>query len=425
MLGLGDVVPRGEDPALMGNNLPTVNLGTDRTAVQMATSYESTCAILDNGKAKCWGSGESGKHGRGDTQHYGARSAEMGDNLPYLDLGLGRTVTKIVGAGSGYCALLENERVKCWGYNSAGQLGQGDTETRGDEPNEMGDNLPYIDLGTNAQGQAYAVKNIAAGSFAACAVLENGRLKCWGGNYSGELGLGHTTKLGAQPGEMGNNLPFVDIGTDAQGTPLTVKAISMGHRSTCVVTNEDRVKCWGRSYYGNLGYGNNNSIGSDPNQMGNNLQYIDLGTNDQGEQHTVKQISLNSESRCALLDDDRVKCWGKADRGELGQGNTVEYGDEPNEMGNNLPYVDLGSNITPILLSSAPASTCALFDNGRVKCWGTNANGYFIGYPQYNYAVGDEPGETGDDLDYVDLVMQPTTISGLSGFTEPIPLTAS
>ena len=179
MLGLGDVVPRGEDPALMGNNLPTVNLGTDRTAVQMATSYESTCAILDNGKAKCWGSGESGKHGRGDTQHYGARSAEMGDNLPYLDLGLGRTVTKIVGAGSGYCALLENERVKCWGYNSAGQLGQGDTETRGDEPNEMGDNLPYIDLGTNAQGQAYAVKNIAAGSFAACAVLEKGARPQW------------------------------------------------------------------------------------------------------------------------------------------------------------------------------------------------------------------------------------------------------
>merc|ERR1719474_1539050 len=49
------------------------------------------------------------------------------------------------------CTSDDNGMVKCWGRGDYGQLGYNDLENRGDNPNEMGDNLPFLDLGfTNA-----------------------------------------------------------------------------------------------------------------------------------------------------------------------------------------------------------------------------------------------------------------------------------
>ena len=73
---------------------------------------------------------------------------------------------------------------------------------RGDQPGEMGDNLPAVDLGLTATA-------VVAGDDHRCALLPGGRLKCWGGNDDGQLGLGDTGNRGDQPNEMGANLPFV------------------------------------------------------------------------------------------------------------------------------------------------------------------------------------------------------------------------
>ena len=48
----------------------------------------------------------------------------------------------------------------------------------------------------------------------ACAILDDKSLKCWGSNYSGQLGLGDTNNRGDAPGEMGDNLPAVDLGSN-------------------------------------------------------------------------------------------------------------------------------------------------------------------------------------------------------------------
>ncbi|CAN0403862.1 unnamed protein product, partial [Scytosiphon promiscuus] len=83
---------------------------------------------------------------------------------------------------------------QCWGSNSGGQLGLGDSLDRGDEAGEMGDSLPFVDLGTFV-----TVSSVALGSRHACAVIENGYVKCWGAcpgggaveeGYGGELDKG-------------------------------------------------------------------------------------------------------------------------------------------------------------------------------------------------------------------------------------------
>lgn len=83
----------------------------------------------------------------GDTELRGDDDVEIGDALPAIELGKGRTTVVLATGGSHSCALLDNDSLKCWG-KGGGALGQGDDEARGDDPDEMGDNLPAIDLGT-------------------------------------------------------------------------------------------------------------------------------------------------------------------------------------------------------------------------------------------------------------------------------------
>lgn len=66
----------------------------------------------------------------------------MGDALPAVDLGTGRTAVAVT-AGDGHtCAILDDASTKCWGNNGTGRLGLGDTLKRGAAPGEMGDALP-------------------------------------------------------------------------------------------------------------------------------------------------------------------------------------------------------------------------------------------------------------------------------------------
>ena len=71
----------------------------------------------------------------------------MGDNLPSVDLGSGRSAKFIAAGESHTCAILDDGSAKCWGYGANGRLGYGDTLSRGDGAGEMGDYLPVVDLG--------------------------------------------------------------------------------------------------------------------------------------------------------------------------------------------------------------------------------------------------------------------------------------
>lgn len=103
------------------------------------------------------------------------------------------------------CAILESDgSVRCWGDNTNGQLGDGDTPRRGDEPGEMGLALPAVDLGE-------AARSVSCGAAHTCALTMSGRVKCWGANAHGQLGSSGPSQVGDAPGQMGNALAYMPL----------------------------------------------------------------------------------------------------------------------------------------------------------------------------------------------------------------------
>lgn len=74
-------------------------------------------------------------------------TSQMGDDLPPLDLGEHCSAGALAAGDAHTCAVLSDHSLKCWGDNAVGQLGLGDPRNRGDEPAEMGDALPKVELG--------------------------------------------------------------------------------------------------------------------------------------------------------------------------------------------------------------------------------------------------------------------------------------
>jgi alpha-tubulin suppressor-like RCC1 family protein len=385
-LGNGSRTRIGDSSGEMGSNLAAIDLGSGRTATAVSAGKNYTCALLDDASVKCWGVGAVGQLGKGSTTSLGDASGEMGNNLAAIDLGSGRSATAIEAGNNHTCAILDNASVKCWGRNNMGQLGLGDTNNRGDNTNEMGDNLTSIDLGSGRTATA-----IEAGGNHTCAILDDASLKCWGKNNLGQLGLGNTSSLGDASGEMGNNLAAVDLGSGRTAT-----AISAGYNHTCALLDDASVKCWGDNAYGRLGQGSGDTLGDDSGEMGDNLVAIDLGSG-----RTATAISAGRYHTCALLDNSAAKCWGANDYGELGQGNTAYLGSSSSHMGDNLAAIDLGSGRTATAISAGNQHTCALLDNSDFKCWGYGNVGQLGKGSTLN--LGYSSGQMGDNLTAIDL----------------------
>lgn len=378
----------------MGANLPFIKLGTGRSAKQLSMKAGHACAVLDNDNVKCWGSPGVGTLGIASVYSKFA-AADMGDNLAYVALGTGRTVKSVSAGNESSCAILDDDTVKCWGRNDAGQLGLGSTTSRGLTLASMGDNLPTVDFGAGRTVKAIDSDggfNLDTVSFSAtvCAILDNGGVKCFGGNGFAKLGMGLASadaKRGANAGEMGDALPYVNLGAGR-----TAKAISVSGTHVCAILDNDNLKCWGHA----PGYEDNKTRGYSAADMGDALPYIDVGG------LGVKRVSAADYLTCAQLSDDSIKCWGYNQEGHLGLGNTKFMGLSPGTMGAALPALDLGTTSLPTSLMHSGGQGCVAFANGRVKCWGRNDYGV-LGLGTTKASVGNAAGDMGVNLPFVAL----------------------
>ena len=77
--------------------------------------------------------------------------------------------------------------------------------------------------------------------------------------------------------------------------------------------------------------------------MGQNLPFLNFGSG-----RLVKDLQLNGMSVCAILEpDDRLKCVGVNDNGELGLGDRKRRGHTPATVGDALPFVDVSAALRP------------------------------------------------------------------------------
>lgn len=383
---LGSNGPYGNTGSTVGDDIPYVNLGTGKKAIKIFAGNKHVCVILQDHNLKCWGRNSEAQLGLGDLNNRGANANEMGDNLPVVNVGTGRTV--IDGAAGDFhtCVILDNHSVKCWGSNTIGQLGQGNTTTLGDDANEMGDNLAVVDLGTNVKALS-----LTANAYQTCAILDDHSLKCWGNNYYEQLGssnAGSGQRRGDAAGEMGNSLPAVSLGA---GRFALQVAVSVNH--TCALLDNHQIKCWGEGINGKLGNGTTASI--------NAASIAASATVDLGTGRSAVQIAGGGHNTCALLDNSTIKCWGKNDVGQAGQGHANSIGDGAGEMGDNLAAIDLGTGHFAVKVTSYNAHVCAILDDSNIKCWGGNAYGQ-LGLGHTNH-LGDGPNEMGDNLAEVSL----------------------
>ena len=298
-------------------NLPVVTL----PAKQISSGSMHACAVTSAGGVKCWGYNSFGQLGNGSTTN---------SSSPVNVNGLGSGVVAVSAGYAHTCALTSAGGVMCWGQNAVGALGDGSNDDRSMP-------VPVSGLGSG-------VIAISAGGAHTCALTSAGGVKCWGDNDQGAVGDGSNTRRHFTP-------------VDVSGLGSGVRAVSAGSGFTCALTSAGGVKCWGYNGNGRLGY-DGRFAGSPSGRIPNDVTGLSSG---------VIAISAGTGHACAVTSAGGAKCWGQGGLyGQLGDGSRAEGFTPVNVSG-------LGSGVAAI--TAGLDHTCALTSAGGVKCWGSNTYG--------------------------------------------------
>jgi alpha-tubulin suppressor-like RCC1 family protein len=302
----------------------------------------ATCAILTDDSLSCWGYNSRG---------LGFGSDEVILSKPSIvDFFDGTDDSrKVVSVGGGYyqsCVLSKLGAVHCWGYNSNSELGDGTIISKPDA-------TPVVGLDGSTGNKVVAISSDSAFGHSNCAIMETGALKCWGHGAYGQIGNSLSVTQ-ATP---------VDVtGIDGSTPSTTAVAVAKGRRHTCAIMATGAAKCWGTDGNGQLG----NGTGTTGDQ---NAPTDVVGIDGTAGKKAVA-ISAGRYSTCALMENGAVMCWGKGSSGELGNGVSADEV-EPSL----LPAIDGTGGKRAQAIASGYDYACAAMEDGGVKCWGkTNYN---------------------------------------------------
>jgi cysteine-rich repeat protein len=313
--GHNDDIGDNESPAAVGD----VDVGPG-TVVEVVAGELHTCVRMATGKVRCWGQAPSLGYGAvsniGDNETPAQAYALMPNNGD-IDLGAGAAVAQVATRSTHTCVLLTTGKVRCWGPSSQGALGYGIGATSvGVEQTPAAAYASFVPNGGDVNFGAGTVVKIAAGQLETCALFATGAVRCWGANFSSQLGYPSTPTIGSsnQPGEAYATLPNGgDIDVGAAAVDLVV-----GDATVCVRLAAGSLRCWGYGFYGSLGYGNTSNVGGaiSPAAAGD----VPLGA-------PVSHLATGGTTTCAITTAGALRCFGDNAFGQLGYGHTSRIGD--------------------------------------------------------------------------------------------------
>ncbi|MEZ4428323.1 MAG: hypothetical protein R3A51_11620 [Nannocystaceae bacterium] len=358
------------------------------------------------------------------------------------------------------CALLEGGTVRCWGSNERGQLGYGPGVTQiglSDTPAAAyaglagGGDVPVLIPGID---DGRVIRAIAAGRHHTCAVLagpgaSDYQVRCWGENSRGQLGYGINEGAALRVGDDETPAQFYeetlagagDVPLLADGEVLMPIEIGVGERHSCALVRRlvevppadpegvatprylGFVRCWGSNDHGQLGYpinalpqdtlpGTEDVIGDDEtprafyDQVFSGVADVQIISAPASDPWSVSQLAVGWLHTCALLGREsgerRVQCWGYGRRGQLGYGEERDIGAESKTPAQYYAALEEFSWDRPVEVLLGPVGgavtaisagrfhTCALLNAQRARCWGFGEDG------RLGYGVAGEP-DIGDD----------------------------
>jgi alpha-tubulin suppressor-like RCC1 family protein len=275
-------------------------------AAAIAAGGFHTCAVTSSGKLYCWGNGSAGQLGNGQSQ----------STTPVEVPGLSSVA--MVSAGGNHTCAISSGSLHCWGSNGDGQLGV----TGGNRSSPTGVSLTDP-------------VHVSAGPKHTCAVA-GADVYCWGANEAGQLG---------DASVPGGPTPRA-VMLSSQG--VNASAVAAGGHHSCAQLTNGNTRCWGKNTQGQLGIGSSGQASVAPTLL------PDL---------SAQKHALGEEHSCAVVAGSLSACWGADDKGQVGDGSAT---------GASSPFEHALSGVTDI--ATGTRFTCALAANGgALHCWGDNA----------------------------------------------------
>ena len=184
--------------------------------------------------------------------------------------------------------------------------------------------------------------DVSVSLFHTCALRSDGKMFCWGDDVYGQLG------------DNDNSAKSFPVPVGEPIASKTVVAMDTGGYSTCAVTSEGELYCWGANgAYGNLGIGTTDPV-SGPTLVN--------GGAPAGK--PVVDASPEQFYGCALTDDALVACWGYNGHGQVGDGTTTNRLSPVLVSGGDV----LGQDLVAVHVGDR--SSCAITQTRQLMCWG-------------------------------------------------------
>ena len=297
-------------PGLAGAMSVAFRIGLTIAAL---SAGDHTCAVTTVGASYCWGFNSAGQLGDGTTDR---KSTPVLVIMP-----AGVRFAAVSAGGDHTCGVTPGGTAYCWGWNQDGQLGDG---TRVDRRTPVPVAAPA--------GVGFAA--VSLGGWHTCGVTLGGTAYCWGHNAYGQLGDGTDTS---------RTIP-VAVSVPAG---LSFAAVSAGFYHTCGLATTRAAYCWA------VATADSAARAPTPVATPEGVSFV--------------AVSTGGVHACGLTAAGSAYCWGDNNYGKLGDGTTTSSATP-------VP-VAAPVGVTFAQLSAGGEHTCGRTDAGAVYCWGQNGSG--------------------------------------------------